>query len=61
MGSFIKTDKEKEIYEDNLKDTVRIYEFKVWNGHKEVVFHAVKPSLEDLEEEIGRYERHFKK
>lgn len=36
------------------------YIFEVKDDLEEVIFSTEKPSIEMLEEEIGRFERHFK-
>lgn len=36
------------------------YKFEVVSRDGEFVFHTEKPTLELLEEEIGRFERHLK-
>lgn len=37
------------------------YQFTVLDENEEVVFQATKPTIEMMEEEIGRFERNIKK
>ena len=58
--SIIKTDRERELNDNALKDEARIFIFEVKDGWGETIFRAEKPTLEMLEEEIGRWEKHIK-